>query len=79
MIHSAAHNWEDQGGHLGEHGSIGVVQARAPFVIGGKGVRKLGIAPLGARLVDVAPTIAALLGLRAARRRHATSVVKTAA
>ena len=39
VIHSARHNWEDQGGHLGEHGSLGVVQARAPFVIGGKGVR----------------------------------------
>ena len=39
VIHSAAHNWEDQGGHLGEHGSLGVVQARAPFVIAGKGVR----------------------------------------
>ena len=39
VIHSAAHNWEDQGGHLGEHGSLGIVQARAPFVIGGKGVQ----------------------------------------
>ncbi len=62
VIHSARHNWEDQGGHLGEHGSLGVVQARAPFVIGGKGVRKLGVAPRSLRLVDVAPTVAALLG-----------------
>ena len=23
VIHSAAHNWEDQGGHRGEHGSLG--------------------------------------------------------
>src|SRR4051794_3531251 len=45
VIHSAAHNWEDQGGHLGEHGSIGIVQARAPMVIGGKGVKKLGVIP----------------------------------
>ena len=22
VLHSAAHNWEDQGGHLGEHGSL---------------------------------------------------------
>ena len=29
VIHAAAHNWEDQGGHLGEHGSLDVVQARA--------------------------------------------------
>ncbi len=62
VIHSAAHNWEDQGGHLGEHGSIGIVQARAPMVIGGKGVKKLGVIPEAARLVDTAPTIAALLG-----------------
>jgi hypothetical protein len=62
VIHSAAHNWEDQGGHRGEHGSIGVVQARAPFVIAGKGVRNDGLVPRSARLVDVAPTVAALLG-----------------
>jgi len=62
VLHSAAHNWEDQGGHLGEHGSLGLVQARAPFVIGGKGVRHLGLVPRAARLVDVAPTVAALLG-----------------
>ena len=62
VIHSDAHNWEDQGGHLGEHGSIGIVQARAPMVIGGKGVKQLGVIPRAARLVDTAPTIAALLG-----------------
>ena len=61
-LHSAAHNWEDHGGHRGEHGSLGVVQARAPFVIGGKGVRNDGLVPRAARLVDVAPTIAELLG-----------------
>jgi phosphonoacetate hydrolase len=63
VLHSAAHNWEDQGGHLGEHGSLGLVQARAPFVLGGKGVRKLGPVPQSARMVDVAPTICALLGV----------------
>lgn len=62
VIHSAAHNWEDQGGHRGEHGSLDVVQARAPFVIAGKGVRAGGLVPRAARLVDVAPTVAALLG-----------------
>ena len=62
VIHSAAHNWEDQGGHRGEHGSPGVVQARAPFVIAGKGVRQDGLVPRAGRLVDVAPTIAHLLG-----------------
>ena len=62
VIHSAAHNWEDQGGHRGEHGSLGLVQSRAPLVFAGKGVRRAGIVPRSARLVDVAPTIAALLG-----------------
>ena len=49
VLHSADHNWEDQGGHLGEHGSLGIVQARAPFVIAGKGVRKEGLVPRSAR------------------------------
>lgn len=62
VLHSAAHNWADQGGHLGEHGSLGVVQARAPFVISGAGVRARGFVPEAARLVDVTPTVAALLG-----------------
>src|SRR5439155_8844179 len=25
-VHTAAHNWEDQGGHKGEHGSLDVIQ-----------------------------------------------------
>ncbi len=62
VLHSASHNWEDQGGHLGEHGSLGIVQARAPMVVAGKGVRELGVIPRAAQLVDVAPTVAALLG-----------------
>lgn len=62
VVHAAAHNWEDQGGHRGEHGSLGVVQARAPWVIAGCGVRARGVIPDSARLVDVAPTVAHLLG-----------------
>ncbi|MCZ7527547.1 MAG: alkaline phosphatase family protein [Acidimicrobiia bacterium] len=62
VVHSAAHNWEDQGGHRGEHGSPGVVQARAPLVIAGRGVRT-GRTSVPARLVDVAPTVAELLGV----------------
>jgi hypothetical protein len=70
VLHSAAHNWEDQGGHRGEHGSLGIVQARAPFVIAGKGVRNDGLVPRGGRLVDVAPTIAELLGCPTDDRGH---------
>jgi predicted AlkP superfamily pyrophosphatase or phosphodiesterase len=62
VLHTAAHHWADQGGHIGEHGSIGAIQARAPFVIAGRGVKRLGMVPRSARLVDVAPTICALLG-----------------
>ena len=66
VIHSAAHNWADQGGHLGEHGSLGVVQARAPFVIAGAGVPRLGMIDIGCRLIDVAPTALQLLGTSSA-------------
>jgi phosphonoacetate hydrolase len=62
VIHSASHNWEDQGGHIGEHGSLGVIQSRAPLVFAGKGVRADGVVAKAARLIDVAPTVAALLG-----------------
>lgn len=63
VIHSSAHNWEDEGGHRGEHGSLDVVQARAPFVLAGAGVRRRGVVPEACRLIDVAPTVAALLGV----------------
>lgn len=63
VLHSADHNWEDQGGHRGEHGSLGIVQARAPLVLAGKGVRSDGLVPRSARLVDVAPTVLELLGI----------------
>jgi phosphonoacetate hydrolase len=62
VVHSAAHNSDEASGHLGDHGSIGVVQARAPFVVSGAGIRALGEVPLSCRLVDVAPTMLRLLG-----------------
>ncbi|MGH9040375.1 MAG: alkaline phosphatase family protein [Acidimicrobiia bacterium] len=64
VVHSAAHNYEERGGHRGEHGSLDVIQARAPFILAGRGVRPLGTVDRSCRLVDVAPTLAALLGLR---------------
>ncbi len=60
--HSAAHFWGEQGGHLGEHGSLGVLQARAPFIAAGAGVRPAGLIGGSCRLVDVAPTVLELLG-----------------
>lgn len=62
VIHTAAHNWADQGGHVGEHGSLDVVQSRAPFIIAGAGVPALGRLPQACKLVDVAPTVLALMG-----------------
>lgn len=61
VVHSAAHYWGDQGGHLGEHGSPGVTQARAPFIASGAGVAASGFVPRGCRLVDVAPCVLELL------------------
>ena len=44
-LHTSAHNWEDQGGERGEHGSLGVVQARAPFVLAGRRRARHGLVP----------------------------------
>jgi hypothetical protein len=59
-LHTAGHHFDD---HLGQHGSLGVVQARAPFLAAGRGVRALGPVERSTRTVHVAPTIAALLDL----------------
>ncbi len=73
-VHTAAHNWEDEGGHRGEHGSLDVVQARAPFIAGGKGIARLGVIDRHARLIDIAPTILKLLGARPGKGRSETGV-----
>lgn len=52
-------------GCVGNHGSLSSIQARAPFIAAGPGVRPRGIVPEHLRTVDVAPTIAALLGVPA--------------
>jgi phosphonoacetate hydrolase len=62
VLHSAAHYWGDQGGHLGEHGSLGIVQARAPFIVAGAGIGQVGLIDDSCRLIDVAPTILEMLG-----------------
>jgi len=60
VVHTPSHNWEERGGHRGEHGSLDLVQSRAPLVLSGAGVRKLGRVGAHARMIDVAPTLAAL-------------------
>ena len=51
----------EEGASRGGHGST--LEMRVPLLISGAGVRA-GARPRGPRLVDVAPTIAALLGVR---------------
>ncbi len=60
VLHTASHHQQE---HRGEHGSLGVVQARAPFILSGAGVRRLGMVDRHCRLIDVAPTLLALLGV----------------
>ena len=55
----------------GQHGALDVVQCRAPLVFSGPGVRR-GLIKLGARHVDVAPTIARLMGMSKVAGRDAS-------
>ena len=50
-------------GCVGNHGSLNGIQARAPFIAAGPGVRAAGVVAAHLRTVDVAPTIAALLAI----------------
>ncbi len=49
------------GSQRGQHGALDVVQSRAPLLFAGRGVRP-GSHRLAARHVDIAPTIARLMG-----------------
>ncbi len=70
IVHTAAHWFPDEGGHHGEHGSLDVVQSRAPFLVSGSGVTARGIVPDHARLVDVMPTLAWVAGVERADLEH---------
>lgn len=63
VVHSPRHYFPDEGGHHGEHGSLDVVQSRAPLILAGAGVARRGYVDEHARLVDVGPTLAALSGV----------------
>jgi len=63
VLHTSSHQCED---HRGEHGSLGVVQSRAPLIMSGAGVAHAGLVDRHCRLVDVALTVLALLGVRPA-------------
>lgn len=68
VVHTPAHNWEDRGGHRGEHGSPGLIQSRAPLIVSGAGVKALGSIAESARMVEVAPMLLALAGERSGGR-----------
>jgi hypothetical protein len=63
VVHTPRHFFPDEGGHVGEHGSLDVIQSRAPLVLSGAGVPRLGLVDDHARLVDVGPTLARLAGV----------------
>jgi phosphonoacetate hydrolase len=63
VVHTPAHNWEERGGHRGEHGSLDLVQSRAPLILSGAGVSRRGRIDAHARMIDVAPTLATLAGV----------------
>ncbi|MEZ5372239.1 MAG: alkaline phosphatase family protein [Microthrixaceae bacterium] len=58
--HTGAHQVD---GNIGQHGSLGAVQGRAPLIMAGCGLAPLGRADRSVRMVDLAPTLAALLGV----------------
>lgn len=62
VVHTPRHYFPEAGGHLGEHGSLDVVQSRAPLVVSGPGVRGLGKLDTHVRLRDIGPTLAWLAG-----------------
>ena len=71
VMHTPRHFFPERGGHVGEHGSLDVIQSRAPLLLSGKGVTARGIVDEHARLVDVCPTLAKLAGVPDADLRDA--------
>lgn len=63
VVHTPGHYFPDEGGHRGEHGSLDVVQSRAPLLLSGAGVSRRGFVDDHARLVDVGPTLAVGAGV----------------
>src|SRR4051794_25319724 len=63
VVHTGRHHWPEKGGHHGEHGSLNVVQSRAPLILSGAGVTERGMLAASASVIDVAPTLAWLAGV----------------
>ena len=63
VVHTPRHYFPEAGGHRGEHGSLDVIQSRAPFLLSGPGIEAAGAVAGHARTVDVAPTLLHLAGV----------------
>ena len=63
IVHTPRHWFPEEGGHVGEHGSLDVIQSRAPLVLSGARIARCGLVDAHARLVDVGPTLATLAGV----------------
>lgn len=71
VVHTPRHYFPDQGGHRGEHGSLDVIQSRAPLIVAGRGADRRGVVADHARIVDVAPTLLRAAGVPAERHLDA--------
>ncbi len=60
VLHTTAHRWDT---NRGVHGSLDVVQSRAPFILSGAGARRGGLVDGHCAMVDIAPTLLTLLGV----------------
>ena len=76
VVHTPSHYFPEQGGHVGEHGSLDVIQSRAPLLLSGAGVRRRGQVEGCARLVDVMPTLAWVAGVERGDLAHLDGVVR---
>jgi hypothetical protein len=64
VVHTPSHYFPDEGGHRGEHGSLDLLQSRAPLVLSGAGLAgPRGYVDDHARLIDVGPTLALAAGV----------------
>jgi hypothetical protein len=67
VVHTPRHFFPETGGHRGEHGSLDVIQSRAPFIVSGAGVLPDGVVADHALTVDVTPTLLHAAGIDAER------------
>ena len=49
IVHTPRHFFPDEGGHVGEHGSLDVIQSRAPLILSGAGIPQRGYVDAHAR------------------------------